>query len=1068
MELNDVPVRLGKERAEEWKAYILGRLEYALDLEEETEEEEAEELAEIKEEGTEESNKKEPKPEKVLEDRLTQELGGSMRSRLSKFLNGHGEELYQWLKPGSKFGAALQRILSLDVEVVRARLIALVKVEPEDFDKLQLVPLRFVPKSDTSLFLQMSNREPWIGWEELREQFPDGSFEFDSRRPVTREIAALNPLICVSGTNVIRITVDELKEEDLNSWVTHLSAAGLISRQQRDRLRAPECLRLLLSAWSASEFRNITDDILNGRLEQFTPRAVAIRRLNWAREALRRNAKDSLLERWIESEDATGFALKWLRLTGDIWLPINRRDLGLLFPNSPEEQIDVSELLNCLRAGLSNQDILRRFSQDVMEDILGAKWILHGDAGYTLGPELADFAWAALVLNLQPEDLRQIRLFGQGSDFQLVAEAVAASQDPAGFLQIATESSRPDLPYLLMAVALGLSKQQCEFAPMDEEDLQKFWISTVWCAAANEVYLQHIALEISQDFSKYLPLMDISDVQDWLLPCAVEFTSKLGLQTPAELEIYLHMPFQIRSSYWLHPDIGPIWEIRTDLLRTSALKGDKGARRKIVEEDFESIFGDTSPRFEIDGIDLLDWMSEGGFERDLGHWLEKSLEAGIQRYIDGATQLEPVLRSALKTTDRLQWLSRLVAACNQLGTSEFQEAKQTLDQRFFDVINEFQDVFEWNDGDFHQPPRLIAHRWVGELKPEVLEVALKLAQHSDLLASFFNGTFRLPENPEWHEWALQDSRYARNWIVRGGSPEDLLHKASAIDACWDLLDEKYKKLSLASVNSAEWPNDLWWQRAKPYWPISHRLVRWRTHKGTPIDVVGEAKELMAELDALTSSERYPPRHWHSVHRILEGLLEMIYAEPQKHSGWTVSSTVQATLLCLFRTESKHIGERTLVFETLRGMIIRGEFRLEKNPEKVSSWLFAEKLKGFAQMVDWPERDEALRVAFLRDLSFPDLPSEYSFPEDDSHSRKKLKNLIVEQFTRKEMQSHQDILRFLPWIEDDQKLFKSVIEKLVMESAPLNDKLDCLTGLRLHVGHESLKFLEEQIDQLWSS
>ncbi|TXD44286.1 hypothetical protein FRC96_00615 [Lujinxingia vulgaris] len=379
MDLTALPARLTEEQAKEWSAWIF----------EMTETSHVKALAAELEENN----------EKVK----------SVRSELSKFLNGHTHIVERWLGgKRSEKGEALCGLLGETAESLLARYEALIPppravgLSPQHLNHL---PIRLAREelakslSDLRKELNIEAKSPIedskalsVSWTELRDYLLDIAGPTASTPPpeiklsvepsrdrdshhrghescalalLTRRVERLaedhGGSFTFEGENhsysrnpkELKLKVLPLSHQDFNAGLDTLRGLALTPNEEAEKLRDffSQVSEPTLDAFSPDHLLRAIEDFREGRLTDPATRALHSRRIEWERHTLQASAEPHA-QKWLQRTSPT--FLRWLHIAGSLQSQVSREELNRILEVKTSKDFTITNAINLLERVLLN------------------------------------------------------------------------------------------------------------------------------------------------------------------------------------------------------------------------------------------------------------------------------------------------------------------------------------------------------------------------------------------------------------------------------------------------------------------------------------------------------------------------------------------------------------------------------------------------------------------------------------------------------------------------------------------------------------------------------------------
>ena len=342
MKLDHIPVRLGEESVLRWREEILGLYRGAQG------------------DGTLE--------EEHLREDLERELGiKSVRAPLSRFLNGHGDEIRKWLcadggEPNNK-GKSLAALCGQDIDALIALLGSLLPsrasagLEMDDLRWLDFRVMKLAKNREEIKFEQGLMLRDWL------EQERDGDVPvaisssrtsrwfYDAPAALEHELLEFQhghrPGVTTTSrhnTNEgIAVEVSPLDRETLLSWFMKLRELGKVDDIQLERLQGAfvgEGADLFYQL-DASELLALMEAIMAGNITRMSPAAMLKTLIVQRKQSATRN-RSAAFQLWAATSSA--FFVRWFRAHTHTGVKVNNRDLRALLELPPPGELSVDDL----------------------------------------------------------------------------------------------------------------------------------------------------------------------------------------------------------------------------------------------------------------------------------------------------------------------------------------------------------------------------------------------------------------------------------------------------------------------------------------------------------------------------------------------------------------------------------------------------------------------------------------------------------------------------------------------------------------------------------------------------
>lgn len=662
MELENLPIRLSDTARKSWEDYLLDHIP--------------------------------DRSKGELRRRLEAGLGlKSARSLVSKFLNGHGEELYQWFTNEDR-REVLRDVLGLDdLERLQGQLVTLLpgrvgalRLMPDDLDYFPL----WVRKRSYRTFGERAvslPRERLLG--DLLRENPTARFVEPPIGSLSSWLAAtlLNRALERLGDRPgpWNIEVDpHVTTDHIVEWTTALAGAGRVPNELPTLMKAAEPLDALLLL-NAEELVSAIQEFIDGRIDDFSEETLAARRLAWARERVRQKGSP-LVRRWLLRSGA--FFIEWAKTAGSLHDELTPSEVRAALASDSDDSIQSWDVLSALSdiEDETGHEIIGQFIAAAPQDVflhLKDAGLIRGACAVALSPELRELGELEGAMALRAADLQSLNPIW---NFSLVASAchLATTETTIGLIDAATSRGGIAQPALIEAALLGLLKRYRGVDDLPDAPLIRLWASAVWAFGTSlhqrqPTFAQRdLCIAASEYWRARLPSLDPADpvghLRSIVAPVLIETTTRWGATAPSVADLSRVIPFQLP---YTDKTAAPfLWheESAVRLAVHRARCGDTGAREFVVS------------RFEnaVPVEEQLGWVNDLA-----SHAAEQVCFRGLQAYVAGDSDLLPALRAV-----RSHCMGLVLAELSSLDRAKSGQTPHTTDAEELEKLRCVAEVFE--------------------------------------------------------------------------------------------------------------------------------------------------------------------------------------------------------------------------------------------------------------------------------------------------------------------------------------------------------------------------------------
>ena len=608
MKLDHIPVRLGEESVLRWREEILGLYRGAQG------------------DGTLE--------EEHLREDLERELGiKSVRAPLSRFLNGHGDEIRKWLcadggEPNNK-GKSLAALCGQDIDALIALLGSLLPsrasagLEMDDLRWLDFRVMKLAKNREEIKFEQGLMLRDWL------EQERDGDVPvaisssrtsrwfYDAPAALEHELLEFQhghrPGVTTTSrhnTNEgIAVEVSPLDRETLLSWFMKLRELGKVDDIQLERLQGAfvgEGADLFYQL-DASELLALMEAIMAGNITRMSPAAMLKTLIVQRKQSATRN-RSAAFQLWAATSSA--FFVRWFRAHTHTGVKVNNRDLRALLELPPPGELSVDDLDDLIDAiskegDRQQQAIQALLSRMPANNILyelkqGGVFVEdeHDPGWFILSREWANIGALELIFELAPKDLSWLDVFWNHETIPLVVRIAPPDHLGDWVDAILDDPSRITSG---LEVLEGLVSRADHARSLDDARLVRLWANLLWYTLSEDIsQFVHVFERASHLFEERLPEFDPESPLATLAEHADDeviaryldvrqLEASLANKPSGERYLCRCVPFQlpfdfIKRVYPLesHPHFDMYEDIDgvplVDIVRRLSNKGDRGAR----------------------------------------------------------------------------------------------------------------------------------------------------------------------------------------------------------------------------------------------------------------------------------------------------------------------------------------------------------------------------------------------------------------------------------------------------------------------------------------------------------
>ena len=503
MNLDHIPVRLGEEGTRRWREEILGLYRGAqadAALEEEHLREDLERALDSK----------------------------SVRAPLSRFLNGHGDEIRKWLcadggEPNDK-GRALATLCKCNVDALCNKLLGYLpqrrtsRLQSEDFEHLALEVSNIsehIPEiPSTSLPMPLGDVLGII------------NASGKSADVIAHQAMALETDLIArfykqpTCSNAVTLRVEPVRGEVWRAWFRTLRELGRIDDPQLEVLTCAFAKdHSLAQRWPAPKVMlTLLDAIMSGQMLTASYEAVARFDVTRQKDALLSNCSASVVA-WARHSGK--FFKRWFERYGHAAARVDGARLRELLEIEQAPEIDLDTALALVDASFvgdreSARDIIARTLLSKIQPLNllhelkegGVLQVCKGDPGwFELSDNWARVAYAEFGFELEPSDLSWL-----GADFftQEITLAIQCAPREKLLVWIEAVLDEPDRAKVACTILSALVSRIDLASCIDDDILKRLWAQGVWYQLSSRTSSseEEEFVTVSKAFSTRLPRLD--------------------------------------------------------------------------------------------------------------------------------------------------------------------------------------------------------------------------------------------------------------------------------------------------------------------------------------------------------------------------------------------------------------------------------------------------------------------------------------------------------------------------------------------------------------------------------